>query len=71
MTESCVAEELVFSSHISLERELKAKILLTLLCFAYFFHLGNEFQTPVVSINAIYPLWLVLMLHSPAKWGES
>lgn len=71
MTEPCVAEELAFSNHISLERELKLKILLTLLCFAHFFHLGNEFQTPVASINAIYPLWLVLMLHSPAKCGES
>lgn len=37
----------------------------------FFFHLGNEFQTPVVSINAIYPLWLALMAHSPAKCGES
>lgn len=62
-----MTEELVFSEHISLERELK--ILLTLLCFADFFHLGNECQTPVVSINAIYPLWLVLMLYSPAKGG--
>lgn len=66
-----MAEALVFSSHISLERELKLKILLTLLCFADFFHLGNEFQTLVVSISAIYPLWLVLMLYSPAKRGES
>lgn len=70
MIESCVAEELVFSSHISLKRELKL-ILLTLPCFADFFHLGNEFQIPVVSINAVYPLWLVLMLYSLAKWGES
>lgn len=71
MTESCVAEKLVFSNHVSLERELKLKILLMFLCFAHFLHLGNKFQTPVVSINAIYPLWLVLVLYSPAKCGES
>lgn len=71
MTESCVADELVFSNHMSLEGELKLKILLALLCFAGFFHLGNEFQTLVVSINAIYPLWLVLMLCSLAKHRES